>query len=90
VAHTAHWTSCFDYIHFKPKAEWQTFTYQQAATEDAPDKTKYQFWFDGPGTLWLADLRLEPIADPSVGRWLSGLYLDTPVDWDDPYRRFGW
>jgi beta-galactosidase len=23
-------------------------------------------------------------------RWLDGLYLDTPTDWDDPYRFFGW
>jgi len=23
-------------------------------------------------------------------RWLNGLYLDQPVDWDDPYRFFGW
>lgn len=24
------------------------------------------------------------------GRWLSGLYLDTPEEWDDPYRFFRW
>ena len=23
-------------------------------------------------------------------RWLEGLYLDTPEEWDDPYRFFGW
>ncbi len=23
-------------------------------------------------------------------RWLDGLYLDTPEEWDDPYRFFGW
>ena len=23
-------------------------------------------------------------------RWLSGLYLDTPEEWDDPYRYFEW
>ena len=23
-------------------------------------------------------------------RWLEGLYLDQPVEWDDPYRFFGW
>jgi hypothetical protein len=23
-------------------------------------------------------------------RWLEGLYLDTPEEWDDPYRYFGW
>ena len=23
-------------------------------------------------------------------RWLDGLYLDIPEEWDDPYRFFGW
>jgi hypothetical protein len=23
-------------------------------------------------------------------RWLDGLYLDTPEEWDDPYRFFRW
>jgi hypothetical protein len=27
---------------------------------------------------------------PSQERWLSGLYLDTPEEWDDPYRHFRW
>ena len=31
-----------------------------------------------------------PTADRSVGRWLDGLYLTIPVEWDDPYRFFGW
>lgn len=34
--------------------------------------------------------RFEPIDDPSVGRWLKGLYLDRPAEWDDPYRFFRW
>ena len=42
------------------------------------------------GKLWLADVRLEPIQDPTVGRWLDGLYLNRPTEWDDPYRFFGW
>jgi hypothetical protein len=24
------------------------------------------------------------------GRWLEGLYLDVPEEWDDPYRFFRW
>jgi hypothetical protein len=30
--------------------------------------------------------------DPSTGeqRWLDGLYLDRPEEWDDPYRHFRW
>jgi hypothetical protein len=32
-----------------------------------------------------------PVAPPSAdSRWLSGLYLDTPEEWDDPYRFFCW
>jgi hypothetical protein len=23
-------------------------------------------------------------------RWLAGLYVDTPEEWDDPYRFFRW
>ena len=23
-------------------------------------------------------------------RWLDGLYLDVPEEWDDPYRYFRW
>ena len=23
-------------------------------------------------------------------RWLDGLYLDQPEEWDDPYRFFRW
>jgi hypothetical protein len=27
---------------------------------------------------------------PDEKRWLDGLYLDTPEEWDDPYRFFRW
>ena len=42
---------------------------------------------DGPR---LSDVRVEPILDPTEGRWLEGLYLDVPEEWDDPYRFFRW
>ncbi len=29
-------------------------------------------------------------ADKAEKRWLEGLYLDTPEEWDDPYRFFRW
>jgi hypothetical protein len=29
-------------------------------------------------------------ASPPEKRWLSGLYLDQPEEWDDPYRHFRW
>ena len=38
----------------------------------------------------VAEARLKPIQDPTVGRWLDGLYLTRPVEWDDPYRFFRW
>ena len=28
--------------------------------------------------------------DGSDKRWLDGLYLDAPEEWDDPYRFFRW
>ena len=28
--------------------------------------------------------------DPPSSRWLDGLYLTRPTEWDDPYRFFGW
>jgi len=36
---------------------------------------------------------LERITNPASEnerRWLTGLYLDTPQEWDDPYRFFRW
>jgi beta-galactosidase len=33
---------------------------------------------------------VEPNQDPAAGRWLDGLYLTKPTEWDDPYRFFGW
>ena len=29
-------------------------------------------------------------ADKPEKRWLTGLYMDTPQEWDDPYRFFRW
>jgi beta-galactosidase len=31
-----------------------------------------------------------PGAKEQAKRWLDGLYLDTPEEWDDPYRFFRW
>ena len=31
---------------------------------------------------------LDPAAKET--RWLDGFYLDTPEEWDDPYRHFRW
>jgi hypothetical protein len=31
-----------------------------------------------------------PVAGKDEKRFLKGFYLDVPVEWDDPYRYFGW
>jgi beta-galactosidase len=31
-----------------------------------------------------------PVGSDEPGRWLQGLYLDEPEEWDDPYRFFRW
>jgi hypothetical protein len=90
VQNTANWQSLFEYQNFAPKAEWQTTSFILQAKETAAKGTKFQIWFTGTGKLWLADARLEPIQDPTAGRWLEGLYLTRPTEWDDPYRFFGW
>jgi hypothetical protein len=41
------------------------------------------------GTPLLQRFR-DPPAAPWEKRWLKGLYLDSPQDWDDPYRFFRW
>jgi hypothetical protein len=39
----------------------------------------------------LLDDGANPVKDGlAEKRWLHGLYLDTPEEWDDPYRFFGW
>ncbi len=90
VQNTANWQSLFDYQNIAPKAEWRTSSLVLQAKDTAAKGTKFQIWFNGTGKLWLADVRLEPVPDPTVGRWLDGLYLTRPTEWDDPYRFFGW
>ena len=40
----------------------------------------------------LARLLADALERPPAGapRWLDGLYLDQPEEWDDPYRFFRW
>ena len=90
VQNTANWQALFDYQNFAPKAEWQTLSFVLQAKDTAAKGTKFQIWFTGTGKLWLSDIRLEPIQDPTAGRWLEGLYLTRPAEWDDPYRFFRW
>ena len=90
VQNTANWQPLFDDQTFRPKAEWQTLSFVVQAKDTEAKGTKFQIWFSGTGKLWLADVRLEPVQDPTSGRWLDGLYLTRPTEWDDPYRFFRW
>ena len=41
------------------------------------------------GEMRLLEHISTPVAE-NEKRWLDGLYLDTPEEWDDPYRFFRW
>ncbi len=42
------------------------------------------------GTTPLVERFHAPVAASEKNRSLSGLYLDLPEEWDDPYRFFRW
>lgn len=90
VTNTKVWRSLFPYQYFRPEPEWKRFSFGVQSNDTVEESTRFQIWYRGSGKLWLADVRLEPIPDPAKGRWLKGLYLDTPEEWDDPYRFFRW
>ena len=87
---TTNWHALFDYQHFTPRPSWKEFTFLVQAKATAQAKTRFQIWYGTPGTLWLDDIRMVPCAPPTQGRWTSGLYIDQPQEWDDPYRFFRW
>ncbi len=90
VPNTINWHELLEHQDLTAKAQWQTNSFILKAKETVTKGSKFQIWFTGTGKLWLADARLEPVKDPTAGRWLDGLYLTKPVEWDDPYRFFGW
>jgi len=91
LQNTETWVSLFDYQSFTPVEKWRTFRFLVQANGTANKNTRFQIWHSHPGTLWLADITMAPVAPPSTeGRWSQGLYLDQPEDWDDPYRFFRW
>ena len=90
ITNTVRWRSLFEYQRFTPEAEWKRFQFEVQSKETVEEETRLQIWFEGPGTVWIADVRVEPIADPAQGRWLEGLYMDRPEEWDFPYRFFRW
>jgi len=90
ITNMATWRSFFEYQRFVPGPEWKEFSFEVQSNDTADRRTRFQIWYGDAGKLWLADVRVEPIADPAEGRWLEGLYLDLPEEWDDPYRFFRW
>jgi hypothetical protein len=90
IMNMATWQSFFEYQRFVPRPGWRPFSFEVQSNGTADRQTRLQIWYSGPGKLWLADVRVQPIADPTEGRWLEGLYLDVPQRWDDPYRFFRW
>jgi hypothetical protein len=84
------WRSLFEYQRFSPGPEWKSFVFEVQGGETVEKRTRLQIWYSGGGSLWLSDVQVAPIGDPTDGRWLEGLYLDTPEEWDDPYRFFRW
>jgi beta-galactosidase/beta-glucuronidase len=88
---TRTWKSLFDYQSFVPNEKWHSFRFLVQANGTADQKTRFQIWHGQSGTLWLADIALQPVTPPTTeGRWSQGLYLDQPEAWDDPYRFFCW
>lgn len=90
LQNTTNWRSLFEYQRFVPGDDWQEFRFLVQANATATSRTRFQIWYGQPGTLWLADVRMEPCDPPTQGRWLDGLYADQPQTWDDPYRFFRW
>jgi hypothetical protein len=90
ITNTEVWQSFFDYQRFEPGSEWKRFSFEVQSNGTADRHTRFQIWYEGGGELWLSDVRIDPIPDPAVGRWLEGFYLDVPAEWDDPYRFFRW
>ena len=90
ITNMANWRSFFEYQRFTPADTWQEFRFEVQANDSANEKTRLQIWYGGAGKLWLDDVRVTPISDPTEGRWHDGFYLDQPQEWDDPYRFFRW
>lgn len=87
---TRTWRSLFDYQYFTPNEDWQEFTFTVQANAAATSNTRFQIWHNRPGILWLSEIQMTPCDPPTQGRWTAGLYVDTPQEWDDPYRFFRW
>ncbi len=90
IQDTSVWRSLVEYQRFSPNEQWKQFTFLVKSKDTAETKTRFQIWHDNPSTVWFSDMCIVPCDPPSRGRWSSGLYLDKPQEWDDPYRFFRW
>lgn len=90
ITNTETWRPFFDYQHFSPGEDWRTFSFIVQSKGSAQENTRLQIWYSSVGTVWVTDVRCIPSAPPMEGRWSTGLYVDQPVDMDDPYRFFRW
>jgi hypothetical protein len=90
IMDTSKWQSLVEYQRFTPDEQWQRFTFEVESKGTASSGTRFQLWYDSDGEVWFAGVCMEPCDPPWQGRWLMGLYLDKPVEMDDPYRFFNW
>ncbi|MGC9316521.1 MAG: glycoside hydrolase family 2 TIM barrel-domain containing protein, partial [Armatimonadota bacterium] len=90
VQNTETWRSFFDYQHLAPDEQWREHSFLVQSNATADSGTRLQLWYSSVGTVWFSDVLMVPCSPPSEGRWASGLYLDEPVEMDDPYRFFRW
>jgi hypothetical protein len=90
ITDTSKWESLIEYQRFTPGEQWKQFTFKAESNGTASSKTRLQLWYDSIGTVWFSDVRVETCKPPTQGRWLTGLYLDKPIEMDDPYRFFCW
>ena len=90
VVTLTNWSALFDYQKFIPEQTWRRFTFLVKGKKTGETKTRFQIWHSGVGTAWYSDVQMQAIDPPHLGRWLDGLYVDAPEDWDYPYRFFRW
>ena len=90
ITDTSKWESLIEYQRFAPGEQWKQFTFRVESKGTASSQTRFQLWYNNTGTVWFSDMRMETCDPPWQGRWLTGLYLDKPVEMDDPYRYFNW
>lgn len=90
IMNTVNWQPFFEYQRSSPDERWKQFTFKVESNGTASSQTRLQFWHNSIGTVWFSDVRMVSCEAPWRGRCLTGLYLDKPVEMDDPYRFFCW